>query len=166
MQAINLSIDPGPKSIQPDMDSSSIRSLLSENIREVGPIVGMNNHEGSLITADKIAMNSIIGFCKDHSLYFLDSRTNSETKASLAALELGTKVWERNIFLDNTQDKADIIEMYNKGLKFADKNGMVIMIGHIWSGENLASILDELYDSTVKEGYEFTTISRIQELVR
>jgi len=161
MQAVNLSTNPGPKSIQPDMSSSQIRALLTENIREVGPVAGMNNHEGSLITADINAMNTIISFCKEMSLYFLDSRTNSETKASLAALELNTKVWERNIFLDNTQNRDDIIEMYNKGLKFADKNGMVIMIGHIWSGNNLASILNELYDSSISKGYEFRTINSL-----
>jgi polysaccharide deacetylase 2 family uncharacterized protein YibQ len=161
MQAVNLSTNPGPKSIQPDMSSSQIRALLTENIREVGPVAGMNNHEGSLITADINAMNTILSFCKEKSLYFLDSRTNSETKASLAALELNTKVWERNIFLDNTQNRQDIIEMYNKGLKFADKNGMVIMIGHIWSGNNLASILDELYDSSISKGYEFRTINSL-----
>ena len=162
MQAVNTSIDPGPQSIQPDMSSSQILSLLLENVREVGPVSGMNNHEGSLITADITAMSIILSFCMDNSLYFIDSRTNSETKASLAALELKTRVWERNIFLDNTPDRSSIIEMYNKGLKFADKNGSVIMIGHIWSGSDLASILDELYDSTVKNGYKFTTVSRIQ----
>ena len=166
MQAINLTIDPGPKSIQPDMSSAQIRALLTENIREVGPVVGMNNHEGSLITADITAMNTIISFCKEMSIYFLDSRTNSETKASLAALEFNTRVWERNIFLDNTQNRQDIIEMYNKGLKFADKNGMVIMIGHVWSGNNLASILDELFDSSISNGYEFTTISRVKNTVQ
>ena len=34
--------------------------------------------------------------------------------------------------------------MFQSGLEIAEKNGYVIMIGHVWSGSHLAQILDEL----------------------
>lgn len=162
MQAINLAIDPGPNAIQPNMSDVEIRKLLQKNVAEIAPISGMNNHEGSLITADEKLMAIVLEFCKENKLYFLDSRTNVETKALLVANEKNMKIWERNIFLDNTPEKKDIIEMFNTGLSIAEKNGHVIMIGHVWSGSHLADILRELGTEAQKKGFVFTTISNLQ----
>lgn len=162
MQAINLAIDPGPNAIQPNMSDVEIRKLLQKNVAEIAPISGMNNHEGSLITADEKLMGIVLEFCKKNKLYFLDSRTNVETKALLVANEKNMKIWERNIFLDNTPEKKDIIEMFNTGLSIAEKNGLVIMIGHVWSGSHLADILRELGTEAQKKGFVFTTISNLQ----
>ncbi|HPY53994.1 MAG TPA: divergent polysaccharide deacetylase family protein, partial [Treponemataceae bacterium] len=100
MQAINFSVDPGPSAILPNMTEAEIRAVLQKNVSEVAPIVGMNNHEGSLITADANTMSVVLDFCRDNALLFLDSRTNVETKVSFVAKEKKMQIWERNIFLD------------------------------------------------------------------
>ena len=89
-----------------------------------------------------------------------DSRTNSESKARQAALERDMTILERDIFLDNIQDKDEIIAMVNKGLEIADKKGYAIMIGHVWC-KDLANILSELYPDLNAQGYEFLTLQEL-----
>lgn len=162
MQAINFSVDPGPSAILPNMTEAEIRAVLQKNVSEVAPIVGMNNHEGSLITADANTMSVVLDFCRDNALLFLDSRTNVETKVSFVAKEKKMQIWERNIFLDNTPDTDDITSMFQSGLEIAEKNGSVIMIGHVWSGSHLAQILDELGKKAIQDGFVFTTLSALE----
>ena len=61
----------------------------------------MNNHEGSLITEDTEKMETIIKYVSSQGLYFLDSRTNANTKVPYVCQGLGFSWYERNVFLDN-----------------------------------------------------------------
>ncbi len=164
MQAVNKNVNPGPGAITPNMDENQIISTLFQNINELGPIAGMNNHEGSAITADAEKMSTILKFASESGLFFLDSRTNVDTKVPYVASELGYSYYERNIFLDNEKDpskkRSDILNEINKGLALANKNGVVIMIGHIWSADVLPGILKEIYPELVQKGYTFSTVSK------
>ena len=160
MQAVNLSVDPGPGAIKPEMYSYEIEEIVKENLLEVGPVIGLNNHEGSLITASQSDIGTVLDVCKEKDIIFLDSRTNSESKARQAALERGMTILERDIFLDNIQDKNEIIAMVNKGLEIADKKGYVIMIGHVWC-KDLANILSDLYPNLKAQGYKFLSLQEL-----
>lgn len=160
MQAVNLSVDPGPGAIKPEMYSYEIEEIVKSNLSEVGSVIGMNNHEGSLITASQSDIGTVLDVCKEKGLIFLDSRTNSASKAKQAALERGMTILERDIFLDNIQDRAEIIAMVNKGLEIADKKGYAIMIGHVWC-KDLANILSEMYPSLKAQGYSFLTLEEL-----
>lgn len=159
MQAVNLNVNPGPGAITPSMNEEEIRSVLFRNIYEIGPIKGVNNHEGSLITADAEKMSYVMKFLSDEGLYFLDSRTNADTQVPFVAKSLGYSYYERNVFLDNTKVRADILAEIKKGLDYANKTGCAIMIGHVWSSEILPGILQEIYPVLVKNGYKFSTVS-------
>ena len=155
MQAINLSTDPGPNAIMPQMSADQICSLVSENLDSLGVKIGLNNHEGSLITADTYAMKAVIEVCKSRGMFFLDSRTNSQSVCKSVASEYGVKLYERNIFLDNTPNQDDMIAMFKSGIEIAKKNGSVVMIGHVWSGKNLADVLQKMYDEFTPQGFIF-----------
>lgn len=155
MQAINLSTDPGPSAIMPEMSADQIRSLLTKNLDSLGIKIGLNNHEGSLITADIYAMKVVMEVCKERGMFFLDSRTNSKSVCKSVASEYGVKLYERNTFLDNTPSQADMIAMFKSGIEVAKKNGSVIMIGHVWSGKNLADVLQKMYDEYYPQGFIF-----------
>ena len=155
MQAINLSTDPGPSAIMPQMSADQIRSLVSENLDSLGVKIGLNNHEGSLITADTYAMKAVMEVCKSRGMFFLDSRTNSQSVCKSVASEYGVKLYERNIFLDNTPNQDDMIAMFKSGIEIAKKNGSVVMIGHVWSGKNLADVLQKMYDEFTPQGFIF-----------
>ena len=155
MQAINLSTDPGPSAIMPQMSADQIRSLVSENLDSLGVKIGLNNHEGSLITADTYAMKAVMEVCKSRGMFFLDSRTNSQSVCKSVASEYGVKLYERNIFLDNTPNQDDMVAMFKSGIEIAKKNGSVVMIGHVWSGKNLADVLQKMYDEFTPQGFIF-----------
>ena len=101
MQAISLSTDPGPSAIMPGMSAEQIRNLLTKNLDSLGIKIGLNNHEGSLITADTYAMKAVMEICKSRGMFFLDSRTNSQSVCKSVASEYGVKLYERNIFLSS-----------------------------------------------------------------
>ena len=164
MQSIKENINPGPGAITPAMTEDQIISTLFTNINEIGPIAGMNNHEGSGITADAEKMAVILRVSSENGIYFLDSRTNVETKVPYVAKELGYSYYQRDIFLDNEKTKENALKELEKGLTLANKNGSVIMIGHIWSADFLPEFLQEVYPELVKKGYTFSTVSKSKAL--
>lgn len=159
MQALNSKVNPGPGAITPQMTEDEIIATLFYNINEIGPVAGMNNHEGSAITADAEKMAVILKLANEEGIYFLDSRTNSETKVPYVANLMGYSYYERNIFLDNEKTKENALQELKKGLAIANKNGSVIMIGHIWSAAFLPDFLMEVIPELQEKGYTFCTVS-------
>ncbi len=159
---MNLNINPGPGAILPDMTTGQAAAIMRENLREIGPVIGINNHEGSLITSDRNLMNAVLDVCSDYGVFFLDSRTTAETVVPMLALERDITIHDRDVFIDNEQDKEYMREMIQKGLEVADTQGYAIMIGHVTS-PLLAPLLEEMYDSLVAQGYTFTTPSKLRK---
>ena len=168
MQAINRSVDPGPGAIEPEYSDEQIRSILNENIFQLnsakagnGKLRGINNHEGSLITENYKIMKIVLETCYENDVFFLDSRTNAASVCRDVAKEVGfqtgVQFFERNIFLDNTPNQEDMIAQFKRGVDYAEKHGSVIMIGHVWSGKNLADVLHKMYDEYSVKGFEFVS---------
>ncbi|MDR2053003.1 MAG: divergent polysaccharide deacetylase family protein [Treponema sp.] len=152
--------NPGPGAVYSGMDSAEIRRIIGRNIDEIGPVAGINNHQGSKITMDEKAMETILALCRERGIHFLDSRTTADTAAPEAARLLGMKIGERDVFLDNVQEKAAMVDSLEAGLVRAESRGAAVMIGHTWSPE-LASVLTELYPGLIGRGYAFSTASRL-----
>jgi polysaccharide deacetylase 2 family uncharacterized protein YibQ len=70
------------------------------------------------------------------------------------------KIGERDIFLDNAQERAAMADSLEAGLARAEARGAAVMIGHTWSPE-LAPLLTELYPKLIEQGYAFSTASRL-----
>lgn len=152
--------EPGPGAIYKGMSADEVRAVLEANIREIGPVAGMNNHQGSLITEDEEIMKTVLEFCRDNRFYFLDSRTSPGSVAPKVSRELGMTIATRNIFLDNERDAASIINYMEQGLSIARERNTVVMIGHAWSTE-LAGIITRSYSSLSEQGYNFSTVADI-----
>ncbi|MCL2802114.1 MAG: divergent polysaccharide deacetylase family protein [Treponema sp.] len=148
--------DPGPGAIYSGMSADEIRRILARNLAEVGPVTGMNNHQGSKITMDREIMQVILNFCMENNIYFLDSRTTSESVVSSVARQMNFKVAERNVFIDNEQNKNAMLRYISSGLTRARNDGSVIMIGHTWSPD-LAPLLAEQYPILAAQGYTIRT---------
>ncbi len=162
MQAMNLKINPGEGAIKPGMSEQEIADTLIANINEIAPIVGMNNHEGSLMTSDETAMRVVLNVCKKKNIFFLDSRTSSKTVCPKIARELNFPIWQRAVFLDNIKTEAAMKKQIIRGLEIAEKTGTAIMIGHIVTVD-LAKLLEKMYAELQNEGYSFTTITRLKK---
>ena len=165
MQAINRNVDPGPGAIKPEMSSAEIRNLIFENLAEIGPVAGINNHEGSLITADIMKMETVIDAVHMNGLYVLDSRTNVDTKIPYVCRELGYGWYERNgYFLDNEKTREEFLKELRKNLDIANKSGCVIMIAHVWSANYMPALIREVYPELVAKGYSFKTVGNCRGL--
>jgi len=150
--------DPGPGAIYYGMSAEEIRAVLSRNIAEVGPVVGMNNHQGSRITMNEEMMRIILEFCKEHDLFFLDSRTTSESVVPAVARQMGKQIAERNIFIDNEQNRDSMTRFISMGLTRAQRAGSAVMIGHAWSPQ-LAPLLAEKFPTLIEQGFNVISIS-------
>jgi polysaccharide deacetylase 2 family uncharacterized protein YibQ len=160
MQAMNLNVNPGAGAIKPEMTENEVFATLSQNIAEISPIAGMNNHEGSLITENEVLVSFILQAASEKGIYFLDSRTSSATKVPSVAMEMGMGWYQRDIFLDNQKTRENYLAELKKGLDIANKKGHVIMIGHVWSAESLPAFLEEAYPELALKGYRFATVSK------
>jgi polysaccharide deacetylase 2 family uncharacterized protein YibQ len=152
--------DPGPGAIMAGMDDEQVRRILDKNFNELRPVAGMNNHEGSRVTMDPLIMRTVLEFCWENRIHFLDSRTTSDTVVPQVALDMGFAVAQRDVFLDNEQDRASIMAAIEQGCRKAERDGLAVMIGHTWSPA-LAGILTEMYPGLVKKGFFLTTVSGI-----
>ena len=160
MQAVNLKVNPGPGAILPDMSTFEIASVLKENLSEIGPVKGLNNHEGSLITQDVIKIGTVLDVADEVGIFFLDSRTTAETKAPQAALERGIQIYERDVFIDDVITRRVMLSEIYRGINIANKKGAAIMIGHVDKSVGiLPALLADLYPHLVKNGYRFSTVS-------
>ena len=154
---------PGPFTIMVGMGRDEIRAIISRNLAEIGPAAGINNHEGSLATGDKDVMETVLDFCKERGLLFLDSRTTAETAAPGAARRLGMKIGERDVFVDNEKDRESMLGYMNLGIEKAGEKGQAILLGHVQSAA-LAPLLHELFLDLQKRGYSISPASDIIKL--
>ncbi|MDR2608718.1 MAG: divergent polysaccharide deacetylase family protein [Treponema sp.] len=152
--------NPGPGALYTGMGPGDIRAVIETNIAGIGPIAGMNNHQGSRITEDEAMMETVLALCREQGIYFLDSRTTAATAVPSTARRLGITIGERDIFIDNEQDRASMIHYIEEGLKKAVQKGSAVMIGHTWSPA-LAPVLTELYPRLLEQGYSFSTASAL-----
>ena len=151
--------DPGPGAILLGMRQDEVERIVEANLATVPGAIGMNNHMGSAATADLGIMEAVAAVAKRRGIYYLDSLTTSGTAVAVAARREGIPYWERDVFLDNSPDRASIMRAVEDGKKRAVKDRPAVMIGHVWSAE-LAQTLTDLYPQLVSEGFSLSTISR------
>lgn len=162
MQALDLNQDPGPKAVTGEMSPAEVQKLVAENLAELAPVKGINNHEGSLVTSREDLMKAVLELVKEKNLIFLDSRTNAKTVVPKVAKELGVIFFERNIFLDNSKKPVDMQKQLEEGMKYARENGQAILIGHVFTVE-LAELLKKMHKEILTQGFEIKTLSELSK---
>lgn len=130
MQPLGNEYSPGPGALYVGMDAATIRNVLAEDLAQVPGVIGVNNHMGSLFTADEKGMAVVMQELKRRDLFFLDSLTTSQSKAKEQARNHGTTYLQRHIFLDNEQDVEAILFQLKKAENLALREGYAIAIGH------------------------------------
>ncbi|MEG6586367.1 divergent polysaccharide deacetylase family protein [Dendrosporobacter sp. 1207_IL3150] len=140
------------KTITVNMTDSDIQAFASKAIQAVPGIIGVNNHQGSRATAAKRVMLNVIKVVKNNSLFFIDSRTNSESVAFATARQLGVKTGENNIFLDNEDDVNAIKKQLRSAGQIAGRYGNAIAIGHarINTAKAITEMIPELEASGIR----------------
>lgn len=90
----------------------------------------INNHTGSVFTADHSAMYKLYKALSKQGFVFMDSRTTSSSKLEKITSEFGHTYISRDIFIDNEHTIPYIHEQLKKAVKLAKKRGYAVAIGH------------------------------------
>lgn len=162
MQSVDLHINPGPGAVTPGLSAEQIKNIVRKNLEEIWPVAGMNNHEGSLMTADEAAMSAVLDVVAEKHIFFLDSRTTARSVVAKVAKEKNMAVWERAIFIDNDKSRAAMETQIKKGLSIARQKGSAIMIGHVFTVE-LAELLTEMYPALIEDGFSLSAIAQVAQ---
>lgn len=88
----------GPGAIKANMTDEEVRAKVTAAIKDVPYAIGMNNHMGSKITSDKRIMSIVLDVCKEHGLFFVDSRTNYRSVVPELAAKKGMPPVRNDVF--------------------------------------------------------------------
>ncbi|NJD84729.1 divergent polysaccharide deacetylase family protein [Candidatus Erwinia dacicola] len=116
--------------LSPDMSSEEIALIVHEAVVDVPFAVGLNNHMGSAMTSSLPGMQKVMQVLDRYNFYFLDSMTIGNSHSTHAAVGTSVKVIKRRVFLDNTQNEADIRQQFTRAVRLAQRDGSAIAIGH------------------------------------
>ena len=156
--------NPGPGAILPGMSMDEAAAVIRENLDSLGAsVAGFNNHEGSLITEDAELMGAVLSVAQEKKIYFLDSRTTSQSSVPNVAKSMEmTYIARFAPFLDNEIDRKVMLEMLLKGLDIANRDGYAVIIGHVdKSADILPNLLMDIYPALIEAGYTLTTPSAL-----
>src|SRR5579859_1489135 len=108
----------GSGAITLEMTEGEIRSTVADDLASVPHRVGMNNHEGSLITQHPGDMAWILQVLHSAGSYFyIDSYTTTDSIAYQVAREQQVPAARRNVFLDDVNTEEAVRGQWLRLLK-------------------------------------------------
>jgi len=122
--------NPGPNALLSNLSEAEFARRIEWGLSQFAGYVGINNHMGSKLTSDPVALEPVMAALKRRGLMFLDSRTSSETQALAVARRFGVPSVERNVFLDHDISPIAVRAALVQVEDLAQKNGFAIAIGH------------------------------------
>ncbi|MGQ4276799.1 divergent polysaccharide deacetylase family protein [Pseudidiomarina sp. E22-M8] len=105
-------------------------ATLSAAFSRLPQAQGLNNHQGSRLTAEQQPMQWLMQELESRQLYFLDSRTTTATVAETLALKAGLPAVRRHVFLDNEPTAEAILLEWHRLITLAEQQGFAVAIGH------------------------------------
>jgi polysaccharide deacetylase 2 family uncharacterized protein YibQ len=122
--------DPGPDALLTRLSAEAIRERLGAALDRVPGAIGLNNHMGSLFTADASAMAAVLDEVEARGLMILDSVTTPHSVTTDLATALGVPSGSRDVFLDNERDPEAIERQLAEVERIARASGLAVAIGH------------------------------------
>jgi polysaccharide deacetylase 2 family uncharacterized protein YibQ len=123
-------LDPGPGSLFRKMEDDQITQILNDDLKRVPGARGVNNHMGSEFTEDQSKMSLLLREIKKRTLFYVDSRTTSQTVAYSVAKSIGVPVASRTVFLDNELSTRAMEFQLGRLQAVARESGAAIGICH------------------------------------
>ncbi|MDO7929514.1 divergent polysaccharide deacetylase family protein [Pseudomonas sp. KFB-139] len=129
---LHMPMDPatGPYAWHPGLPLPELESRLSAALLKVPYAAGINNHMGSRMTSEPVAMAWLMEELQRRHMFFVDSRTSAKTVAAAAAQRIGLASVSRDVFLDDERTADAITRQLQIAIKLAHKQGSVVVIGH------------------------------------
>ncbi len=123
-------VNPGKYALLSTMSPQELTTQLQAALQLLPMAVGVNNHMGSQLTENPQAMRVVMRELQQRNLFFLDSRTSSQSTAYAIAREIGIRAGRRQVFLDHDTQPKQIARQLQQLMALAHKHGQAIGIGH------------------------------------
>ncbi|AFY17481.1 divergent polysaccharide deacetylase family protein [Pseudomonas sp. UW4] len=129
---LHMPMDPatGPFAWHPELPVDELEKRLNAAFKMVPYTSGINNHMGSRMTAQPMAMAWLMADLQRRHKFFVDSRTSARTVAAAEAQKIGLASVSRDVFLDDERTEAAIFSQLQAAISLAHKQGSAVMIGH------------------------------------
>lgn len=159
MEPGNPKVDPGEGAIFAHFNETQIREALIRGLNAVPFVTGVNNHMGSKITASRTLMRPVLDDLKQRGLYYIDSRTQSNTVAFKMARDMGLRAGRRDVFLDSEMSFEFAKKQLRETRRVAKQQGFAVLIGHPYPS-SLKALAEEM-PKMDREGFRFVFASRL-----
>lgn len=119
-----------------EWSAERMRRHLAWAFDEVEGAAGLNNHQGSLFTADLGATRrlleglQLLSRGQDSPPFIIDSRTSPYSRLAELAGASGFRSARRDVFLDHDRAPEAMERAWQAGLAIARRQGRAIVIGH------------------------------------
>lgn len=152
--------NPGKGSLHTHMSQQEFTHVLDSNLAQIPNIKGISNHMGSRLTQNGKMMEWLMSALADHGkLYFVDSRTTSETIAIDYARKNDIAHAKRDVFLDHSQTYERILHQWQRMIRLAHRNGSAIAIGH--PHRITVEFLEKHLSDIEAEGFRLVSVSEL-----
>lgn len=120
----------GPGGLTQCMTPEKFKATLNSSLASVPHVKGFNNHMGSFLTKSPMWMNELMQQVAGKDIYFVDSKTTSNSVASRIARQKGVRQIDRDIFLDHYTSTEEIEKQLQRLIKKSRQKGYALAIAH------------------------------------
>ncbi len=152
--------DPGPGALTAAMDAGELFTALGDNLAAFDGYAGVNNHMGSKLTRDEQAMKRVLAFLDRRGLFFLDSLTTGDSRASIAGAAVGAEVLVRDVFLDAEPGQDAVRRQLALAERIAAETGYVIAIAH--PRDDTLAVVGPWLTTAPARGFRIETITGLR----
>lgn len=120
----------GKGALRVSMNEEQTRQQVRNALTDIPYVSGINNHMGSHFTTQPKHLGWLMDELAQKDLFFLDSKTTSDSMAEQVALQHGVPTGHRHVFLDNQLDEVYLNKQFNQLIKIAERYNHAIAIAH------------------------------------
>jgi len=150
---------PGQGALTVDLSDSEVKERLDTALSAIAGFDGVNNHMGSKFTTYAEGMEVVIDDLKERQLFFLDSRTSTQSIAIKVAKDKGLPSISRDVFLDDDPNPEAIRKQLDLLERIARHKGYAVAIGHPHA--TTVAVVEAWAAEVVKRGIEIVPVSAL-----
>lgn len=160
LQATSATGSMEPDAIVLDTTQQEFRQVFAQSLASVPYVVGVNTHQGSLLTRHPGHMRWLMReIAMRGELFFVDSYTTKHSVALMIAQETGVPSVRRDVFLDHDRQPQTLVAEFERLKKIARRQGHAVGIGHPYP-ETLA-FLERALPLLEDDGFQLVSISEV-----
>lgn len=160
MEALDGAKSYGEGFIRSGMEDGEVRARLHMALSKVPEAEGVSNHMGSRVSQDTAVMEALLAELKELGLFYLDSKTVSDTVGPEVGRKIGADVYVNGTFIDSKDDVSYIEGKIMEAAEKALRDGQAVAIGHV--KPSTADALENLLPKLSSYGVELVFVNELE----